>query len=220
MRINQFAAATLGAMLLAGTAMAQTAATATTDLNIRSGPGPQFDVIGVIPGGASATLGGCLEAGNWCQVTHEGTQGWVFGDYLTATIEGQPDPMVVTQQRTQINVPVVTYDEGNMAEGATVGAATGAVAGAVLGGPVGAAIGLAAGTALGTVTNVPEPVISYVQQNRTETVYLDGEVVVGAELPETVEVTPVPDSEFGYVYVNGVPAVVEPQTRQVVHIVR
>ena len=51
-------------------------------------------------------------------------------------------------------------------------------------------------------------------------VYLEGEVVVGATLPETVELREIPDYEYRYVYVNGVPVLVEAETRQIVRIVR
>ena len=51
-------------------------------------------------------------------------------------------------------------------------------------------------------------------------VYLEGEVVVGAGLPETVQLRPVPDYEYNYVYVNGQPVLVEPQSRRIVYVVR
>jgi hypothetical protein len=113
----------------------------------------------------------------------------------------------------------VTYQDTS-GTGAAIGAAGGAAAGAVLGGPVGAAIGYAAGGLLGGLTSVPDPVVSYVREHRTETVYLDGEVVVGGTIPEEVELVEVPDTEFRYVYVNEVPAVVEPGSRRIVRIVR
>jgi hypothetical protein len=53
-----------------------------------------------------------------------------------------------------------------------------------------------------------------------EQVYLDGEIVVGAGIPETVMLAPVPDSEYSYAYVNGVPVLVETQNRTVTYIVR
>lgn len=90
----------------------------------------------------------------------------------------------------------------------------------MLGGPIGAAVGAVAGAAVGGASNVPERVVSYVRSNRVEPVYLDGEVVVGAELPDTVVLTPVPESDYRYVDVNGVPAVVDPQSRRIVYLVR
>ena len=52
---NYFKAAGFGlgaALLLSSTALAQTTVQATADLNVRSGPGPQYEVVGVIPGQA------------------------------------------------------------------------------------------------------------------------------------------------------------------------
>ena len=51
-------------------------ATATTDLNIRSGPGVDFEVVGVIDGDAVAEVEGCIESVQWCRVNYEGTTGW------------------------------------------------------------------------------------------------------------------------------------------------
>lgn len=41
----------IAALMFAGAAMAETTATAAMDLNVRSGPGVQHNVIGAIPGG-------------------------------------------------------------------------------------------------------------------------------------------------------------------------
>ncbi len=41
---------------------------AVTDLNLRAGPGPQHEIIGVISADGSVDLEGCLEEGNWCKV--------------------------------------------------------------------------------------------------------------------------------------------------------
>jgi uncharacterized protein YraI len=223
MGVRVLTAAAAGALLAAAPALADTTATAITELNIRSGPGPHHAVIGVIPTEASVAVRGCLEEANWCHVEHAGIEGWAYGVYLTAeefeaTAEAEP-PAAIIERRTEINVPVVTYQDTS-GTGAAIGAAGGAATGAVLGGPVGAAIGYAAGGLLGGLTSVPDPVVSYVREHRTETVYLDGEVVVGGTIPEDVELVEVPDTEFRYVYVNEVPAVVEPDSRRIVRIVR
>lgn len=51
-------------------------------------------------------------------------------------------------------------------------------------------------------------------------VYLNGEVVEGVGLPESVALTPVPGTDYGYAYVNNLPVLVEPSTRQVEYIYR
>jgi len=205
--------------LLTGAAAAQTTATATTDLNIRSGPGPQYEVIGVIESGGSATVNGCLQGSKWCTVTTSAGEGWVYSDYLTAELSGAP--VVVTERYADIGVPVVEYDGPE--EGAAAGAASGAVVGALVGGPIGAVVGGVAGAAAGGAADVvdpPETVRTYVTTNRHDPVYLEGEVVIGATLPETVELREVPDYEYWYVYVNGQPVLVEPSSRRIVYVLR
>ena len=71
--------AAAGALLaLTGTAFAQSAVVTTTDLNVRAGPGPGHQVLGVLGAGQSATLNGCLEGSKWCMVAFEGGDGWVY----------------------------------------------------------------------------------------------------------------------------------------------
>lgn len=216
-------ASVLGATLLAsGAAFAQTSASATTDLNVRAGPGPQYPVTGVINAGEQAQIEGCLENSKWCRVTTAGGQGWAYSDYLAADMSGKT--VIVTENRQQMNVPVTTYDEGSGDDGAVVGGATGAIAGALIGGPVGAVIGGAAGVAAGgtagTVIDPPQEVTTYVQTNAPEPVYLEGEVVVGAQVPETVELREVPDYDYRYVNVNNQPVLVDPSNRQIVYVYR
>lgn len=223
-RFKKFASlAIIGGALAASTsAYAQTTASATADLNIRSGPGPQYPVTGVIGAGEQATINGCLENSKWCTVTTSAGEGWAYSDYLTADLSGET--VVVTESRQQLSVPVTTYEEGAGATGAVAGGAAGAVAGALIAGPVGAAIGGVAGMATaGTAASVvdpPEQVTTYVQSNQVEPVYLEGEVVVGAGVPDTVELVEVPDYEYRYVNVNSQPVLVDPATRQIVYVYR
>ena len=82
-------AAVLVTTAMTGAAHAQTAAaTATTELNIRSGPGPQFEAVGFIASGDSVTVEGCLDASKWCRVSYNGVTGWSYSDYLTADRSG------------------------------------------------------------------------------------------------------------------------------------
>ncbi|WP_173934373.1 DUF1236 domain-containing protein [Chelativorans sp. Marseille-P2723] len=207
---------------IAGAASAQVMATATTDLNIRSGPGPEYPVVGVIGNSQEATVQGCLEDSKWCQVSFQGVEGWSYSDYLMANMGTQT--MVLTERPAE--VPVVSYEATASTDtgvGAAAGATTGAVAGAIIGGPVGAAVGGAVGAVTGgaiETVSPPQEVVSYVQSNPVEPVYLEGEVVVGAALPETVAVREIPDYEYRYVYVNGQPVLVEPDTRRIVYVMR
>ena len=198
--------------------LAQTFAEATTDLNMRSGPGPQYEVIGAIQRNDEARILGCMQGSLWCQVNYEGLQGWVYSRYLTRQVSGQP--VVIAEEPAQAGNPTVRYEASGTAASATTGAAGGAITGALIGGPIGAAVGGVAGAAIGGAVNPPEAVATYVETNPVDPVYLDGEVVVGATLPETVELRPVPDYEYRYVYVNRQPVLVEPRTRRIVYIYR
>lgn len=230
MRTRFLLSVAAGALLASSTlAMAQTAVVATTDLNIRSGPGPEYPVIGFFAVDDEAILEGCIEGSRWCQISYAGANGWVYSDYLIADNAGVE--VIVTERPAEMDVPVAVYEgpvETAPVDGGTVGGVTGgvtgAIAGAIIGGPVGAAVGGVAGAAGGGVTGSiidPNPAVrTYVEENPVEPVYLEGEVVVGATLPETVEVREIPDYEYRYVYVNGQPVLVEPGTNRIVYIVR
>ena len=205
-------------------ALAQsTTATATTELNIRSGPGPHFPSVGFITAGGSATVEGCLEASKWCQVTANGVSGWSYSDYLTADVSGSV--VVLTDRSPDAGIATVTYqDDGSAAGGAVAGAATGAVVGALVGGPVGAIVGGAVGTTsgatAGAIIDPPEVARAYVTANPLDPVYLDGEVVIGAGVPDTVALQAIPDYQYQYVYINGQPVLVDPGSRRIVYVVR
>ncbi|OYU18955.1 MAG: hypothetical protein CFE34_07725 [Rhodobacteraceae bacterium PARR1] len=212
----------LAATLFAGAAFAQTPlaggqATAFTDLNLRAGPGVGYPIVGVIPANTAVEVAGCLAAESWCRVALAGTEGWASGDYLTTVLEDTP--VVIYPNRDRVTVETLTY-EGDTAGNAAAGGTLGAITGLVLGGPVGAAVGGALGAATGAATTPEGSVTTYVLENPRDQVYLDGEVVVGATLPEVVPLNPVPDSGYSYAYVNGVPVLVDPAGRQVVQIVR
>lgn len=199
-------------VLFGSAAFAESMASSWTDLNLRSGPGPMYPVVDVIPADKLVTVDGCLDQSAWCKVAYDGTEGWAAGNYLTTRValRSPAEPTVIK---------TVTYDTNKDAE-KLGGAAAGAMAGAMIAGPFGAVVGGILGAGTGEALAVDETVVTYVQTNPVEQVYLDGEVVVGAGLPETVTLVPVPDSEYSYVYVNGVPVVVDSTERKVVYIVR
>lgn len=209
---------------LSAPALAQTSVTATTDLNVRAGPGPQYPVTGVIGAGDAAQLNGCLDNSKWCQVTTDAGDGWAYSDYLTGDFGGSVTVLSERSPEAGIAVLPPPPDKGGSDTGAVAGGVTGAVAGAIIGGPIGAAVGgiagAAAGGATGNLVDPPQSVQQYVTTNQVEPVYLDGEVVVGASLPDTVTLREIPDYEYRYVYVNGQPVLVDATSRQIVYIVR
>lgn len=192
---------TLAGTLGAGAAMADVDATAVTDLNLRAGPSPAQPVIAVIPNAGAVSIQGCIEASSWCEVNYNGTQGWAYGDYLAASTDG--GSVRVIENRSVIEVPTVTY-EYSAADTVQAGGAISPYVGDTYVAP-----------------SVPaDNTLVYVRDNPMEPIYLDGEVVTGAQLPAAVGLQPVPDTEYRYAYVNGVPVLVEPADRRVVYVVR
>jgi hypothetical protein len=115
-----------------------------------------------------------------------------------------------------------------LAGGVATGMAGGAITGAIIGGPPGAAIGGVIGAFLGAAIDPPPPqVVSYVAAQAPPAVYLEGNLAVGAMLPETVVLYPVPSDVYapvdGHIYayavVNGQRVVVDSGTRVVVAVV-
>lgn len=195
--------AVAGALLaFSGPSFADVAVQAATDLNVRAGPGPQYPVIGVIGAGQATTLRGCLESSKWCSVADSGGDGWVYSDYLVGDFGGQQ--IVLSARPADSGVIVVDPPAAGDAGDVVIDGTTGAIV---------------AGEAMPAI-EPPGEVRTYVTDHRIEPVYLDGEVVVGAGLPETVELTEIPDYEYRYVYVNGQPVLVEPSTRRVVYVIR
>ncbi len=210
--------ASVAALLAATSAHAATTAMATTDLNVRSGPGPQFEIVDVITSKDDVAVEGCLESANWCKVTYEGNTGWAFGQYLTAMVESEP--VILVENREQVEVGTLTYD--TTAATATASGTTAAIIGGLVAGPAGAIAGAAIGAGLGVAVDPGPQTVTYVTENPVDPIYLDGEVVVGAQFPEDVDVSfyDIPDAELKYAYVNGVPVLVNTDERRIVYVVR
>lgn len=199
--------AALAAVAFSTSASAATMATATTALNIRSGPGPQYDVVGVIGEHAIAHIEGCIDGSLWCLVDNRGKKGWAYSKYLTTQIAGQP--MVIAGNEAQIGVPPAAY-EPPPAVAETVGSAA----------PPQLSGTLVEAREPVAVITPPPPVRSYVVEHPAQPLYLNGEVVVGAELPPDVALQPVPEYDYEYAYVNRLPVLVQPSTRRIVYVYR
>jgi hypothetical protein len=200
-------AALMGTAALSQPVLAQTTTTtttistpamavATTPLNIRSGPGPEYPVTGAIPTNGQAAILGCIEGSQWCQISYNGAQGWAYSQYMTGANLRTLPPVAYTAPPATTGTTIVrpTYSGDFIA-------------------PVASTQPLA-------ITPPPPTVQTYIVQHPRQQVYLNGEVVEGAGLPPDVALAPVPDSEYQYAYVNGVPVLVEPTTRRVRYIYR
>ncbi|TIS75093.1 MAG: DUF1236 domain-containing protein [Mesorhizobium sp.] len=192
--------AVAGALVaMSGTALADTAVSAVADLNIRAGPGPQYPVIGVLAAGQSATLDGCIQNSKWCTIAEANGQGWIYSDYVTADFGG--NEVVLTRRPADADITIVEapadVDDPDIYTGVIV-----------------------AGEPIEPIRRPPAEVRTYIETNRVDPVYLEGEVVTGATLPDTVELREIPDYDYRYVYVNGQPALVDPGTRRIMYVER
>lgn len=217
MLLKAILGAGLAMTLMSSAVHAQSSVTAWTDLNLRSGPGPQYSIIGVIPSNGEVVVEGCLEAASWCKVSHAGMEGWASGDYLTTMVNEAP--VAIYANRASVPQKTVVYTDTS-AESTAAGGATGAIAGAIVAGPAGAIVGAILGAGTGAAVDPGPTVTTYVRNNPREVIYVDGEVVVGAGLPESVTLAEIPDSTFSYAYINGVPVIVERKGRRIVQIIR
>ena len=218
-------ALTAATLMVAAPALAEVSATAATDLNLRAGPAGDQQVVGVIPANGEVTVTGCLEAANWCQVNFQGTEGWAYGEYLNATLEEQP--VVVIENREPLQIVTIAPDavattetaDANEAVDGAIGAGAGAaLASALIGGPAAIAAGALLGAAAGS--GELEEAVNYINANPADPMVMEGEVIVGAGIPEDVEIITIPETNYGYLNVNGQPVVIDQGTRQIVRVVR
>jgi uncharacterized protein YraI len=212
------------------------AAVTTADLNLRAGPGPQFPIVAMIPTDAQVTLYGCLAELTWCDVAMaNGDRGWAYAYYLqhligrtgntvqTAAIDAMnPPPPTLTFEgeaywtEHYANAPFFA-DRARFLGADAMGAD--AMAGALIGRPLGAAIGGAAGAAF----TPPDAVVAMLQNqgppNPGNAIMLEGEIVVGAAVPDTLTLTPVPDfPEYAFAHINGRWVLIDPTERTILYI--
>jgi hypothetical protein len=194
---------------LAGTAQAQTVGTATTDLNIRSGPGPEQPVIGLIKARQRAQILGCVEGSLWCQVQFRGRQGWAYSQYMSLQAGGGRiivrEPANVVYGYAPSYRPDIT-PLAPIAEAITSGAR---------------ALGATEPVVYASTYAPPPPAVgTYVTNNAVNSFAYEGNVMVGASLPQAVVLNNVPDYRYQYVYVNDMPVLVDPLTRRIVYVFR
>jgi hypothetical protein len=125
---------------------------------------------------------------------------------------------VITDAPAMANVNVTTYDDTST----VVNTPTGELTAYSAGGPVN---GVFSSSLLDDVAGVIvlEPSarsVSYVQSNPVDPVYLEGEVAVGAGVPQTVTLYEIPDEEYRYANINGQTVLVETSNNAIVRVIR
>jgi uncharacterized protein YraI len=64
--------------------------TVTVAVNLRLGPATDYPAIIVIPAFSPVVVLGCLADGQWCNVSWDAYQGWVYAAYLNPVRNGPP----------------------------------------------------------------------------------------------------------------------------------
>ncbi len=192
-------AAAIGSLLIAGPALA-IPGYSTAHLNLRSGPGTQYPVIGVMEYNVRSDITGCLADYSWCAITVAGLSGWASATYLVVDQGGS----------------ILQVDEQGAATGIPIVAAEGFAE--VVAGP---SVGVLVGPAGNVAAIVPEPaVLEYIAATPVPAVAVEGEIVVGAVLPAAVQLYEVPNAAYAFAVVNGTRVLVDVTSRAVIYIAR
>jgi hypothetical protein len=124
--------------------------------------------------------------------------------------------LVVSLLAASLVMPGAAFAQSTTVEGA----ANGARVGGDVAGPLGAAVGSTVGAAVGLGLEIPNAVITSIDEERAPSVVVRERVVVGEPLPAEVELRPVPRyTQYRYAVVNDRRVIVEPRTRKVIKII-
>ncbi|MGP9821650.1 SH3 domain-containing protein [Salinarimonas sp. NSM] len=100
------------AVLVSGAAFAYPAEVS-RDLNLRAGPGTNYQVLGTMPGGVVVDVEGCR--GSWCRVDYRGRSGWASARYLgePSVRRGPPAHAPAYGYRERVRpAPGITFEFG------------------------------------------------------------------------------------------------------------
>lgn len=227
MKLGSLAVTAITVVCAALPASAQTTtAKAGTELTVRGEPNPFGSILGVLETNQEVTIEGCLADVSWCRISSGEMMGWASAQYLYVEEDANAVAIIDMAGDAAAITVIEQGTEGTTKTDQNVAAATlgtvGALTALVLGGPAGAIVaGGILGTAAGAAVAEPsDETILFVTSNPVETVYLDGEVVVGAIVPSEVTTYEVPQGDLRYLTVNGLPILVDAETGTIVRIVR
>ncbi|MCP4384525.1 MAG: DUF1236 domain-containing protein [Hyphomicrobiales bacterium] len=189
----------LATVLLAGPAFA-ISGYSTAHLNLRTGPGTQYPVEGVMDRNVRSEITGCLADYSWCAVQVSGVNGWASAEYLVVDEDGKITH--VNRGGASTGIPVLEAE--GFVEIAAV-EATGVIVSP--GGHVEAIV-------------PEEAVIAYIAAAPVESVPVTGEIVVGAHVPDGLQLYEVPNAVYGFAILNHVPVLVDVGSREIVYMRR
>ena len=137
--------------------------------------------------------------------------------FLSAPVLAQTSTTVNAAGTTTTQTTVVT---DKASAGAGVGVVGGAVTGAVVAGPVGAVVGAVVGGVAGRAIDPPKRVRTYITTTQVDPVTYNGDIAVGAVLPETVTEYDIPKySHYRWTYINGQRLLIDRRTHKVVAVI-
>ncbi len=84
--------AAASALVLSAVAASAAPAVIQSPVNVRTGPGTQYQVVATLPGGAAVDVGGCTAG--WCAINWNGGTGYVNAGYLQTA--GGPGPVAIS----------------------------------------------------------------------------------------------------------------------------
>jgi uncharacterized protein YraI len=208
-------------------AFAQTTeARAGAEISARVTPSEFAPSVGVLELNQTVLIEGCLEDVTWCQISFDGQTAWASAEYLYVEEDAQPVALINrpgTLSLTTVTVPDEDATQTEQNTAAAVGATLGSLIAYAAGGPVGGVIvGGMLGTAVAVSSVEPsEETLVFVSSNPVDTVYLNGEVVVGAGVPAEITMYDVPTQpEFRYLTVNNQTVLVDAETGMIVRVIR
>ena len=215
------------ALTAAAPTFAQTAeARAGAAISARVTPSEFAPSVGVLEKDQPVMIEGCLEDISWCEISFDGEKAWAAGEYLYVEEGSEPVMLLNRPGSLSLKTVTVTDEEATKAEenaAAFAGGTMGSLIAFAAGGPAGAVV---AGGILGTSAAVAsveptEETLVFISDNPVETVYLNGEVAVGAGVPEQVTTYEVPmQPEFRYLNVNGDTVLIDAETGVIVRVIR
>ncbi|WP_296426535.1 DUF1236 domain-containing protein [Yoonia sp.] len=227
MKILTLGVASAIAMTVAAPSFAQSAeARAGAEISARITPSEFAPSVGVLELNQPVIIEGCLEDVSWCQISFDGQTAWASATYLYVEEDTKPVALInrpSTLSLTTVTVPDEDATQAEQNKAAAAGATMGSLVAFAVGGPVG---GIVVGGILGTVAAVSavepsEETLVFVTSNPVETIYLNGEVVVGAGVPAEVAMYDVPaQPEFRYLNVNDLTVLVDAETGTIVRVLR
>ena len=219
--------AAIAAMTIAAPVAAQTAEAKTSaEVAVRTAPSEFAPATVYLGADETVTIEGCLADVTWCQVSYDGKTGWTSGQYLLVAQGTDPvllldNPDSVTVTTLTVPDPADTQEEQNIA--AAAGATLGSLIAYAAGGPAGVIIasGIAGTTAAVAAVEPSEETLVFVTENPVETIYLNGEVVVGAGVPAEIETYEIPaQPELRYLTINGETVLVDAESNVIVRVIR